>query len=249
MESQTSAWVTRSTRSRRKCKLKWDSRAAACTSRSEKRSKRAASLGYTEVACHLYLDLAFTARYTYLDGSIARSEIPFTAGLQTRVVVGGVIASTARAIIECPLEYAKISRQIGQTWTLRKVYTGFGVTWLRTVGLMTSYFIFLDSGRRHFNDYFQRPLLGPFLISGLAATAAWWIVWPLEYMKSQVQGHYGKNVSLLQRMRSVYSEKGGFAAMYRGLAPGSIRSFVANGTSMIVMSYAQRKVTELGLRD
>ncbi|KAH8036071.1 hypothetical protein HPB51_017123 [Rhipicephalus microplus] len=62
---------------------------------------------------------------------------------------------------------------------------GFGVTWMRTVGLMTSYFIFLDSGRRNFNEYFQRPLLGPFLISGLAATAAWWIVWPLEYMKSQ----------------------------------------------------------------
>ncbi|KAH7935718.1 hypothetical protein HPB52_012961 [Rhipicephalus sanguineus] len=170
-------------------------------------------------------------------------------GLYRRVVIGGVIASTARAIIECPLEYAKISRQIGQTWTLRNVYTGFGVTWMRTVGLMTSYFIFLDSGRRNFNEYFQRPLLGPFLISGLAATVAWWIVWPLEYMKSQVQGHYGQNVSLLQRMQSVYRQKGGFTAMYRGLAPGSIRSFVANGTSMIVMSYAQRKVTELGLRD
>ncbi|KAH7971522.1 hypothetical protein HPB49_025398 [Dermacentor silvarum] len=154
-------------------------------------------------------------------------------GLYRRVVIGGVIASTARAIIECPLEYAK----------------GFGVTWMRTVGLMTSYFIFLDSGRRNFNEYFQRPLLGPFLISGLAATAAWWIVWPLEYMKSQVQGHYGENVSLLQRMKSVYRQKGGVTAMYRGLAPGSIRSFVANGTSMIVMSYAQRKVTELGLRD
>ncbi|XP_050023323.1 uncharacterized protein [Dermacentor andersoni] len=191
----------------------------------------------------------FEAAYTYLDNTVCTSQIPLTAGLQTRVVIGGVIASTARAIIECPLEYAKISRQIGQTWTLRKVYTGFGVTWMRTVGLMTSYFIFLDSGRRNFNEYFQRPLLGPFLISGLAATAAWWIVWPLEYMKSQVQGHYGQNVSLLQRMKSIYRQKGGFTAMYRGLAPGSIRSFVANGTSMIVMSYAQRKVTELGLRD
>lgn len=60
---------------------------------------------------------------------------------------------------------------------------------------------------------------------------------------------YCRNVSLLQRMRTVYSEKGGFSAMYRGLAPGSIRSFIANGTSMIVMSYAQRKVTDLGLRD
>ncbi|XP_064477054.1 mitochondrial substrate carrier family protein L-like isoform X1 [Ornithodoros turicata] len=191
----------------------------------------------------------FEAMYTYLDSHTMKTEIPLTAGLQIRVVVGGVIASTARAIIECPLEYAKISRQIGRTWTLRKVYTGFGVTWIRTVGLMTSYFIFVDSGRRNFNEYFQRPLLGPFLISGLAATAAWWIVWPFEYMKSQVQGHYGQNMSLLQRMSHVYREKGGFFAMYRGIVPGSIRSFVANGTSMIVMSWAQRKVTQLGLRD
>ncbi|XP_037501906.2 mitochondrial ornithine transporter 1, partial [Rhipicephalus sanguineus] len=201
------------------------------------------------VACHASVACLLLFSYTYLDNTVCTSQIPLTAGLQTRVVIGGVIASTARAIIECPLEYAKISRQIGQTWTLRNVYTGFGVTWMRTVGLMTSYFIFLDSGRRNFSEYFQRPLLGPFLISGLAATVAWWIVWPLEYMKSQVQGHYGQNVSLLQRMQSVYRQKGGFTAMYRGLAPGSIRSFVANGTSMIVMSYAQRKVTELGLRD
>ena len=69
---------------------------------------------------------------------------------------------------------------------------GFGVTWARTLGLMTSYFIFVDSGRRHFPDQFSRPLLGPFLTSGLSATLGWWIVWPLEYMKAQVQGNYGE---------------------------------------------------------
>lgn len=191
----------------------------------------------------------FEAMYTYFDSNMMKTEIPLTAGLQIRVVAAGIIASTARAVIECPLEYAKISRQIGQTWTLRKVYTGFGVTWIRTMGLMTSYFIFVDSGRRNFNEYFQRPLLGPFLISGIAATAAWWIVWPFEYMKSQVQGHYGESMSLWKRMNTVYREKGGFFAMYRGIVPGSIRSFVANGTSMIVMSWAQKKVTQLGLRD
>ena len=71
---------------------------------------------------------------------------------------------------------------------------GFGVTWVRTLGLMTTYFILVDSGRRHFPDQFSKPLLGPFLTSGLSATLAWWLVWPLEYMKAQVQGNYGKYV-------------------------------------------------------
>ena len=47
---------------------------------------------------------------------------------------------------------------------------GFGVTWARTMGLMTTYFILVDSGRRHFPEQFKRPLLGPFLASGIAAT-------------------------------------------------------------------------------
>lgn len=43
---------------------------------------------------------------------------------------------------------------------------GYGVTCMRTIGLMTSYFIMVDSIRRHFPDQFNTPLLGPFLTSG-----------------------------------------------------------------------------------
>ena len=49
-------------------------------------------------------------------------------------------------------------------------------------------------------------------------------------------------------MSLVIRERGGFFGLYRGIVPGSIRSFLANGCAMIVMSYAQRKVSELGLR-
>ena len=49
-------------------------------------------------------------------------------------------------------------------------------------------------------------------------------------------------------MQLMIRERGGFFALYRGIGPGSVRSFLANGTSMIVMSWAQRKVSQLGLR-
>ncbi|XP_052067675.1 uncharacterized protein LOC127706971 [Mytilus californianus] len=191
----------------------------------------------------------FEAVYTRLDSPLGRSEIPGTGALQLRVVGAGIIASTSRAIIETPLEFAKVRRQTQQTWHLKDVYTGFGVTWVRTIGLMTTYFILVDSGRRHFPDQFKKPLIGPFLTSGIAATLAWWIVWPLEYMKCQIQSNYGEKVSVIQKMRIVIKERGGFFGLYRGLMPGTIRSFLANGTSMVVMQFAQRKVTELGLRD
>ncbi|PAA57077.1 hypothetical protein BOX15_Mlig026512g1 [Macrostomum lignano] len=82
----------------------------------------------------------------------------------------------------------------------------------------------------------------------MAATAAWWLVWPLEYMKSQVQGQYGQPMPILARLRLTIQQRGGFFGLYRGLLPGTIRSFLANGTSMVVMQFAQRKVSELGLR-
>ena len=191
----------------------------------------------------------FEAAYTALDGRLGRSVIPLSAGLQTRVLLAGILAATARAVIETPLEYVKVSGQTQQSWRLRHVYTGFGVTWCRTVGLMCTYFILVDSGRRHRPELFSSPVLGPFLVSGVAATLGWWVVWPLEYMKSQVQGRYGEKEAVLRRMRRIVREKGGFFALYRGLGPGTLRSFIANGTSMIVMQKAQKKVTEWGLRD
>ena len=53
---------------------------------------------------------------------------------------------------------------------------------------------------------------------------------------------------MIERMRLTIAERGGFFGLYRGLGPGTIRSFLANGTSMIVMVHAQRKVTEWGWR-
>ncbi len=41
-----------------------------------------------------------------------RREIPYTGGIQMRVVAGGFVAATARAVMESPVEYAKVRRQV-----------------------------------------------------------------------------------------------------------------------------------------
>ncbi|XP_065176103.1 mitochondrial substrate carrier family protein L-like [Sycon ciliatum] len=190
----------------------------------------------------------FEAVYTYLDTPVCKWELPGTGGLQLRVLLGGAAAATTRAVIECPLEVAKVRRQTGQSWEFKSLYKGFTVTWIRTLGLMSTYFILVDSQRRHNADLFKSTFVGPFLVSGVSATLAWWLVWPFEYMKSQVQSNYGKDMSLFARMRMTMRERGGFFALYRGIGPGSIRSFLANGCSMIVMANAQRYISHWGLR-
>ena len=58
-----------------------------------------------------------------------------------------------------------------------------------------------------------------------------------------------RKVPVLTRMRNIMIERGGFLALYRGIWPGTLRSFISNGTSMVVMVWAQKKVSELGLRN
>lgn len=191
---------------------------------------------------------AYEAAYTYLDNDFGRCTLPLTGGLQLRVIIGGFCGGIARATIETPLEYAKISSQLQHSWKLKDLYRGYGITCLRSIALLTTFFIMVDTGKRNAEELFAAPVLGPFVTGGVASTSAWLIIWPLEVIKSQVQGHYGPEVSIVNRMKTVVKERG-FFGLYRGLAPGIIRSFIANGSSMIIMHGAQRMVTLYGLRD
>jgi solute carrier family 25 carnitine/acylcarnitine transporter 20/29 len=95
--------------------------------------------------------------------------------------------------------------------------------------------------------YFQ----GPFLAGGVASIIAWTVTWPLEYVRCQIQAGYlnERKMTIPQRFRFIIRERGGYFGLYRGLAPGLFRSFVANGCAMVVMQYAQRKVSQYGWRD
>ncbi len=47
--------------------------------------------------------------YTFLDKThMADYTIPYTNGLQLRVILGGIMSGTARSIVETPLEFAKV---------------------------------------------------------------------------------------------------------------------------------------------
>jgi solute carrier family 25 carnitine/acylcarnitine transporter 20/29 len=167
-----------------------------------------------------------------------QSTIPFTFGIENRVVLAGIFASTCRALVESPLELIKVRRQVGTPWDIRSLYKGFGVTWMRTTGLMTTFFILVDSMVRHAPELVNTPGIGPFIKGGVCATIAWWFVWPFEVLKSQIQGNTPGPKSLWARLVYV-ARSGGILGLFRGIIPGSLRSLIANGSSMIVFSTCQ----------
>lgn len=124
------------------------------------------------------------------------------------------------------------------------MYHGFTPTLFRTMGLLGSFFIMADYSARYIPEVVSAPLIGPFFKGGICATAAWTLAFPFESAKSVIQadatGKY-KNMpnATFHVLKQLYNERGIIGGWYRGFGPGAGRSFVANGTSMIVYALAQ----------
>jgi solute carrier family 25 carnitine/acylcarnitine transporter 20/29 len=109
--------------------------------------------------------------------------------------------------------------------------------------LLGSFFVLVDYSVRYIPEVVNAPLIGPFFKGGICATAAWIVAFPLETAKSVIQadhtGQYKKvRHATWKAMRDIVAQKG-VKGLYRGFGPGASRSFVANGTSMIVYSWFQ----------
>ena len=113
--------------------------------------------------------------------------------------------------------------------------------------MMTNYFIIVDTANRKTDLMKQK--WGQFLVSGFGAVSGFWIMWPFEVLKNMAQADYttaGK--TNIERARYIMRTQG-VLGFYRGILPGSSSVFLRNGTAMIVMQYANKKIEELGLRD
>ena len=194
------------------------------------------------------------------DVPLLTTPLPLLGDLQPRVLLAGVFAGTVRTLIETPLEYLKVRRQTGgalPSWsaaarsplsTLSTLYrTGFGVMWARTSGVLMVFFSLVDSMERHTPALVATPLLGPFLKGSVAATAAWVAVWPLEVVKTQMQGGVGEVGGSTRARAAALWREGGVRAFYRGVGPGALRGLIAKGCSMLAFTYCSttlRMLTE-----
>ena len=174
-------------------------------------------------------------------------------GVSPSIIVGGIAAGTPRTVVETPFELAKVRFQTGSSLSglkagtglfsvgqLAELYTGAFQTWARGTVMLTTFFVLVDYSERAAPDLMSRPLLGGFLKGGVCATASWVVAWPLEVAKNKVQGaekaYEGQSTAGILR-QVVRSE--GVRGLFRGLAPGAMRSFTANGMGMAVYQLTQ----------
>jgi solute carrier family 25 (mitochondrial carnitine/acylcarnitine transporter), member 20/29 len=184
--------------------------------------------------------------------AILKEPIPYTGGIRMSVLIAAMVASFARATIESPMDFIKLRYQIGKTAMhsssnpliqIRHLYQGYIPTLLRTMGLLGSFFIMVEYSLLYIPEVINAPLIGPFFKGGVCATAAWVFAFPFETVKSVIQADQtGKYSSMKDAtwkvMREIHRERG-IKGLYRGFGPGASRSFVANGTSMVVYSWFQ----------
>lgn len=82
-------------------------------------------------------------------------------------------------------------------------YTGFGVLYTRSVGLLIAFFAILDTFRRHTNIFHYK--VGQFFGSGIAAMMAYWVIWPFEVLKNQAQAGTSKyGTTTFERAKHIY---------------------------------------------
>jgi hypothetical protein len=178
---------------------------------------------------------AFAAAYSALAPypELVR-PIPELQGLQLRVLLAGAAATTARALVETPLEVVKLRQQLGMpgpALTLPALYSGFGLTWARLYIPLGGFFALVDHCDRHHADIFNQPG-GSFLKGAVCTTVGWWVAWPLEVLKNRRQSslHPG---SIAHQLGCIVRERG-LTGLYRGIVPGTLRSLLGNGVALLV---------------
>ena len=176
------------------------------------------------------------------------SQIPLTGGIQLRTLAGGLSAGVFRAIVECPFEYSKVRGQTNQKWLFSEVYKGFDVVLVRNMGLLGYFICVLDLCRR--KTTFMDTKLGQFFATGFMTSSAFWLMWPFEFLKNQIQAEKGSEFGTTNRekIRNIVRTHG-VLGIYRGIFPGTISIFTRNGASMVVMQGAQKQLTKMGFRD
>merc|ERR1719230_895614 len=114
--------------------------------------------------------------------------------------------------------------------------------------MLTTIFVLVDVARRKTDGAVLKHPLGSFLTWGGISMLGFWVIWPLETLKNQMQAGTVipgiEKPTIFQRIAHL----GGPIGLYRGILPGSISVFLRNGTASIVMGAANKKLAEYGLR-
>jgi len=166
----------------------------------------------------------------------------------------GAMAALAISCVETPVDLLKIklqaqigegeysgvfdaARKLSRTYGVAGVYQGLGATLLRNVPCFGLYFLGSEFGFRLVNEPGKPStprsvFLGGLLGGACAGFAFWGILYPLETIKTRMQGDHivrEKRMysGILDCVRKTYAE-GGIAAFFKGYIPSLTRAVPVN---------------------
>ncbi|KAL4193939.1 hypothetical protein AMTRI_Chr05g66270 [Amborella trichopoda] len=181
------------------------------------------------------------------------------------VVLGGVGTGALQSLILCPVELIKIqlqlqkqaSRGLGPMGLIRRImeregvkgmYRGLAVTALRDAPAHGVYFWTYEYTREHLHPGCRQCeenttttlTLGKMLVAGgVAGVASWVCCYPLDVLKSRLQGEPAAYTGILHCFRKSVREEGP-AVLWRGLGTAVARAFVVNGAIFSAYEVALR---------
>lgn len=148
--------------------------------------------------------------------------------LDPQVVFAGFLGGIGRGMVEGPFEMVKVRRQVQTQWNFMEILKGSGTTLIRNSGLFMSFAIYMD-----ISD--QMGGLSPFWKGGICANLAWLTIWPLDVTKSRLQSGKFEGKGLYHVLSDIIKK----GHLFQGLLPGLTRSFIANGSSMVVYTHVE----------
>ena len=94
---------------------------------------------------------------------------------------------------------------------------------------------FIDVMRR--KTRLMESKVGQFFMSGIGALLSWWVIWPIEVIKNQIQAETREvGRSWRDKLRYMIATHGR-TGPFRGMMAGSISIFTRNGFAMVTLQY------------
>lgn len=165
------------------------------------------------------------AKLKHYFGPTAPENRFFFNMLDPQIIAAGFAGGIGRGLVESPFEFIKTRIQVDHAWNFREVFSGSGATMFRNSFLFSSFVVYVDISKQVVPGG-----LGPFLTGAICSNLAWFTIWPIDVVKSQIQSGNFENKSFAKLMWNNIQT----GALFRGLAPGLARSFIANGCAMVV---------------
>lgn len=224
---------------------------------------------YTGVASPLIsltlLNMTNFSSYAFLSRKILDlSEGGITTAFQPRVFVAGATVGTIASMISTPFELVKIQmqfsarsstgkkfsgsiaacRHILREYGVRYLYSGHAINTVREMVFLGTYFFTYE----HLKYFFSHTLIGPSigvpLSGGLAGAVGWFVSFPLDCIKTQIQrldlSAPAASASSLPKVKSSFEaysafiQGRSFLTLYQGVAPSILRAFVVSSSRFTV---------------